>query len=283
MTGLQELVLYKNSLGDNCAEILVRGLAVCRHLRELNLRDNRIGDDGLGVLSQGLPASVDTLNLGWNEVKLARGISLSQIRKLDLPGNALSLVGPRVIAASLANPESRLETLNLNATDIEDEGAATLAEGLRNNKRLTSLYLGHNNITETGWSAFSFILCDTTSINATHASNHTLQDLWVNSLPQDVKVMLKLSHGKDKNLVAANKILHAHRYLDMRPLFSWRLDLLPHVVVWLERFAGPRRDLKLTSIFDFVRAMPMDVIEAVAGKKKGRECFARRVFEAIST
>ena len=183
----------------------------------------------------------------------------------------------------MANPESRLEKINLNATNIEDEGAATLAESLRNNQRLTWLLLGSNNITEAGWSAFSSVLCDTTSINATHASNHTLQDLWVNnSLPQDVKVMLELNYGKDKSLVAANKILHAHGHLDMRPLFSWRLDLLPHVVVWLERFAGSRRDLKLTSIFDFVRAMPMDVIEAVAGKKKGRERFARRVFEAKS-
>lgn len=81
-------------------------------------------------------------------------------------------------------------------------------------------------------------------------------------------MMLQVNSDQDKSRVAANKILLAHRHLDMRPLIDWELNLLPHVVSWLERFAESRLDLKLSSIFQFVLAMPMDIIDGVTSKKK---------------
>ncbi|EJK51781.1 hypothetical protein THAOC_29019, partial [Thalassiosira oceanica] len=176
-----------------------------------------------------------------------------------------------VIAASLANPECRLEDLNLYSCNIGDEGAAILADGLRNNQRLTVMSLGGNNITEQGWNAFLSILCDTSSINTTYNSNHTLQSLgyFCFQVPQDVEMMLHLNKGENKSRVAANKILQAHRHLDMRPLFGRELGLLPYVVAWLEHFAESRPDLKLSSIFELVRAMPMKVTDGVVGKAKG--------------
>ncbi|EJK55167.1 hypothetical protein THAOC_25128, partial [Thalassiosira oceanica] len=176
--------------------------------------------------------------------------------------------GTQVIAASLANPECSLESLNLRGCNIEDEGAATLAGGLRNNQRLTRMSLQNNNITKRGWNAFSPILCDTSSINATYNSNHTLQDLgyYGIKIPQDIKMMLRLNRDMNKSRVAANKILQAHRHLDMRPLFGRELGLLPYVVAWLEHFAKSRPDLKLSSIFEFVRAMPTTKANGVKSK-----------------
>ena len=91
------------------------------------------------------------------------------------------------------------------------------------------------------------------------------------NVPQDVKMILQLNWCQDKSRVAAAKILQAHRHLDLKPLFDRKLDLLPHVVAWLERFADTRLDLKLMSIFDFVRSMPMEVVIGVANKKKGKK------------
>ena len=82
--------------------------------------------------------------------------------------------------------------------------------------------------------------------------------------------MLKLNSDEDKSRVAAKKILRTHHHLDMRPLFDRRLDLLPYAVAWLESFAESL-DLKLSSIFEFVRAMPMDVVDGVAAKEKGKK------------
>ena len=252
MASLQHLNLYANELDDNCVEVLVRGLAGCEQLHSLILSRNRVGDDGLDALIQGLPASVDTLVASDNEITLARQLSLLRFKDLYLLRNSLSPRGPRDIAESLANPECQLETLDLDNTDIGDEGAATLAEGLRNNQRLAHMSLGNNNITETGWNAFSSILCDTSSIKATHGSNHTLQSLggYSGDIPEDVDMMLQINSEEDKSRVAARKILWTHHHLDMRPLFDRRLDLLPCVVAWLERFAESRLALKMSSIFE---------------------------------
>ena len=84
-------------------------------------------------------------------------------------------------------------------------------------------------------------------------------------------MMLKLNSNQDKNRVAASKILQTHRHLDMRPLFGREMGLLPYVVAWLERFAESRLDLKLSSMYEFVRAMPMKVTDRLGGKTKGKK------------
>ena len=130
MTALLELKLYGNAIDDDCVEVLVRGLAECTHLHSLNLTRNRIGDNGLDVLIRGLPASVHSLDLALNEVTLARQLLTLRVKKLNLASNSLSSCGPRVIAASLANPECRLEELSLAYTNVGDEGVAILAPSL---------------------------------------------------------------------------------------------------------------------------------------------------------
>ncbi|EJK48926.1 hypothetical protein THAOC_32239, partial [Thalassiosira oceanica] len=261
MAALLELDLCGNLIDDDCVEVLVRGLAESKQIQSLDLSFNRIRDDGLDVLIQGLPASVDKLDLARNEVSLARKIPLLRFKELVLWGNSLSLGGLRVIAVSLANPECRLEELDLDQCNIGNDEAATLAPSLRDNQRLARLSLAENNITKEGWNAFSSILCDTSSINATYNSNHTLRSLggYGVQVPHDIKTLLELNHDYDKSRVAANKILQVHRHLDMRPLFGRELDMLPYVVAWLERFAKSRPDLKLSSIYEFMRAMPMKV------------------------
>ena len=276
MAALLDLDLSGNSINDDCVQVLVRGLAECNQLLQLRLVSNIVTDNGLDLLIERLPASVRYLSVANNQITLARQLPLLRFHELDLSGNQLSLHGPRVIAASLANPECHLVTFWLHQTGIGDEGAAILAESLRSNRKLTYMLLStiitSSRINETGWNAFSSILCDTTSINATYNSNHTLEELGTNpAMPQEVITMLKFNFSKDKSLVAANKILQAHRHLDMQPLFGMKLDLLPHVVAWVERFAESRLDLKLSSFYQFVRAMPMDLVDGLLGTKKGKK------------
>ena len=247
-------------------------MAGCTHLQSLNLDGNRISDNGLDVLIQGLPVSVTHVGMGLNAVTLARQLPLLRFKKVDLWGTEFSLDGPRVIAASMADPECRLEELTLNSTNISDEDVAMLAASLRNNQTVTTMSCSNNNITGSGWNAFSSILCDTTSIDATYNSNHSLLNLGdASRIPQDVKILLDLNSCQDKGRIAAAKILRTHRHLDMRPLFGRELDLLPYVIAWLGRFAESRLDLKLSALYEFVRAMPMKVVEGVAGKTKGKK------------
>ncbi|EJK51032.1 hypothetical protein THAOC_29836 [Thalassiosira oceanica] len=271
MATLREVVTRGNSLDDDCTRLLAQGLSDCKQIQLMDLSHNRISDNGLDVLVQSLPTSVDALLLSGNDITLVRHVLLLRFRVLSIVGNTLCPGGTRVIASSLANPECRLEDLHLYNCNIGDKGAATLADSLRNNQRLTYMSLENNNITDRGWNAFSSILCDASSINATYNSNHTLQSLGGYQIPQDVKMMLRLNQEQDKSRVAANKILQSHRHLDMRPLFGRGLGLLPYVVAWLDHFAKSRPDLKLSSIFEFVRAMPMKVTDGVVGTAKGEK------------
>ena len=274
MANLALLTLYGNLIDDDCVEVIVRGLVECKHLRALGMECNRISDYGLDVLIRGLPSSVSGLELRGNQVTLARQLPLLRFETLGFSDNPLSPGAPQVVAASLANPGCRLKSVDLGHTFIGDEGAATLAESLRNNQLLTTMTLARinvTNITEAGWNAFSSVLCDTTSINATHGSNHNLRHLGYADIPQGIVTMLELNSDGDKSIVAAKKILQTHHHLDMGPLFDRELDLLPHVVAWLERFAESRLNLKLSSIFEFVRAMPLDIVDGFSGKKKGKK------------
>ncbi|EJK65238.1 hypothetical protein THAOC_13929 [Thalassiosira oceanica] len=282
MTLLLELSLGGNSIDDRCVEVLVRGLVESSHLNMLDLGGNSIGDDGLDVLIQGLPASVGHLDVSENEITLSRQLPLLRFKILNLAANSLSPGGPQVVAASLVNSECHLEEIYLFDTYIGDEGATILAGSLLGNQRLTKMVLagdrdderGWNKITETGWNAFLPILCNTANINATHGSNHTLKHLEEDHcelIPNKVNKMLWLNCNQDTSSIAAQKILQTHRHLDMKPLFDRKLDLLPYVVAWLERFAESRLNLKLSSIYEFVRAIPTKAVEGVEGKKKGKK------------
>jgi hypothetical protein len=67
------------------------------------------------------------------------------------------------------------------------------------------------------------------------------------------------------------KILRYHREYDVEPFFQWKLKFLPLVVAWFERawpllIARGHRieesmNLMLTSVYKFVRGMPMLVID----------------------
>ena len=54
-------------------------------------------------------------------------------------------------------------------------------------------------------------------------------------------------------------------------------------VAWLERFAESRLDLKMSLIHEFLRAMPMEVVDGVAGRKKGGSESADSQFLATVT
>ena len=59
MGSLRELDLSDNAIRNSDVEELVRGLIECNHLHSLGLNDNRIGDDGLEMLSRAfLQASI---------------------------------------------------------------------------------------------------------------------------------------------------------------------------------------------------------------------------------
>ena len=127
-------------------------------------------------------------------------------------------------------------------------------------------------ITAVGWQAFSNILCNSTNVNATCLSNHTLHTLQSVGTSTDnfTSSLLELNRRDDKKEVAMIKMLQRHEDFDMLPFFEWEFKVLPLVVNWLERASGyqmPRgfepniEGRKLSTIYQFVRGLPLLYVE----------------------
>ena len=180
----------------------------------------------------------------------------------------------------LEDPNSNLHMLNLHDNNIGDEWALGFANALANNRKLKTLDLsGRNGITAQGWSSFSKALCDTSSVNHTFLSNHTLEDLGVSrGVPAYVASLLELNESNEnKNQIAIKKILKHHQHFNMEPFFEWELKVLPIAINWFERAQSIENNEevgvgrhKLGAIYQFIRAMP-EVFEpgpGSGGKRK---------------
>ena len=131
---------------------------------------------------------------------------------------------------------------------------------LGNNPEITAIYLP----------AFSNILCDTTSVNASFLSNHTLWSVATFTDNLHFHALLELNRRHDKKEVATIKILQHHDDFDMLPFFEWEFKVLPLVIGWLERASSFRmphdfepniEPRKLSTIYQFVRGMPLLYVE----------------------
>lgn len=282
---LEKLELSNMNIGRNeCMAIATLLRWTTTKLHTLALSSNQIDDDGVDTLVDALASSdlLHTLNLSHNNISdngvnaLMRALAHGKLRILELSDNqSITVRGWQSIASLLGKGHSNLEELYLG-NSIDDEGALVFANAMVDNRRLKTLDVNCSSITAQGWSAFSNVLCDTSSVNKTFLSNHTLQRIGryrstnLRWLPQVVKSYLELNgSSEDKKKIAMKKILQHHSDFNMKPLFEWEFKALPLVIGWCERasacttaFESKIGRVKLSSIYQFVREMPVMYVEA---------------------
>jgi hypothetical protein len=230
------------------------------------------------------------------------GIELNRsIQNLDICGDYLGESVLSSLSAMLRSESCSLTTLLFSfRNSFSDDMAVALADALKGNKSLKILYFSSasNNLTSVGWSAFSKLLCDTSSVSNIYASNHTLQAIGYSSCQRsdELEQLLALNGLTDKH-AAIQKILKYHPDLDVGPFLrdEWELKLLPLVMSWFERIRGiyisqalrnaprlgPRYDTgraerirkisveseeeiekrQLSTMYNFVRGMPLVAID----------------------
>ena len=187
-----------------------------------------------------------------------------RLRKLDLGWGSIRNHGCRVLAALLRNAESKLKALELNDNKLGDEGVAALANALAINKRLKKLRIENNSaVTVSGWGALSTILCNTSSIDATYQSNHTLEKMWGSDsdkqqVPNDLVSILQANSDGDKISVAREKIIRSHfcGSFDMSPFSNMDLELLPYVLGLIGKHIFYEGRSKRSAIYRVVRNFP---------------------------
>ncbi|KAK1733230.1 leucine-rich repeat protein [Skeletonema marinoi] len=306
-SSLKVLTLSDNSISNEGLSTLVEALQTCTSLERLHLSSNDFSSAaaGLSSLSDWLwNAPMNLKNLGIeccsiNDDGLHAVVEGAAIhcKELYLDGNgSITSAGLSYLSNAIRSDSCRVETLWLQGIPIGDDGTEVLARGLANNKSVRSMYLGDSvdvSVTSAGWLAFSTALCDTSSVNNTYLSNHTICDIWNEDdedrpiPPQYISLHLQLN-GEHPQYAARCKILMSHPHLIMEPLHQWGLKSLPLAVAWFERakpctaltiedaYSDLRRRIldesdeafesrELTAMYEFVRGMPMEVMKSRSG------------------
>ncbi len=308
-SSLEKLNLSCNdSIGSEGLTALAGALANSASLGILDFSYNDFsgaaGLASLASLSDWLQtAALDELRLRCCDINNAGLQALSEdainhCKHLDLTVNSITTPGFRHLSNSLQSGRSRLENLRLSDVGIEnDDVAEVFARGLVGNKKLRALILdGHEedvfSLSPAVWATFSSVLCNTSNVNDTYLSNHTIAQLWEeyhgDYVDEDVQFYLKLN-SEHPQYAAKCKILRNHNHLSMVPLLQFGLKCLPLAVRWFERAKpcttlsfydryGPqnrRRILRrileesdeelesrvLTALYEFVRGVPKKVME----------------------
>mmetsp|Transcript_32266 Transcript_32266/g.65625 ORF Transcript_32266/g.65625 Transcript_32266/m.65625 type:complete len:692 (+) Transcript_32266:195-2270(+) len=279
---------------DGCVSLgaIIRVAAL--HLEQVFHDDDDLDDEGLQTLVAAL-TNATTLQL----LALSRNLSITA-------------AGLRALS-HLFSSACPLETLFLEDMNIGDEGAEALVDGLRGNTTLKHLVLTPDSagITSTGWTAFSRLLCDTSSINNTYRSNHTLEHIgddyhyvsdpfggpklfrsgnysggYFPCIPPAVVQYLKINK---ENYAAKIKIGRCHPDIPVEVFFGYKLKFLPLLVSWFVGF-GTRKcsncqnsttrefqRRELSAVYKFIRGMPMLAVDGQMRLKSS--CGRKRKFD----
>lgn len=299
---LKYLDLDSMNMGDDGARVIAAGLVNLRSLEKLYLGNNSIGDDGMSALASGLANLhlLKDLRLGHNSIgdlglqALVEGlVNCVNLKDLHLSGNRMIAASGLGSLSTLIQSEGcSLSSIWLPGIPFGDDGAAALAAALKGNKSMKDLYFNPESakVTSVGWSAFSRLLCDTSSVNTTYLTNHHINEIgrWDNgSAASGVKQLLALSKNPAEH-VAIHKILKSHSDFDIEPFFEWKLKLLPLLVSWFDRVRNLVDDHKwisdesmeeiqsrqLSVMYNFVRGMPLVAIDGYRSRNNNTAVLA---------
>ena len=239
--------------------------SILRHnsIEELCFREQLIGVEGMIGITQGLTnnTSLKKLNLtecggvtsdGW--IQLSDAIENNPAIPLEGLQISASIMTSEVttsIASILIGNESLKELTLGGRWDMRDEVLFDLSNALAGNDTLTTLSLGHvNGVVESrikddqsvGLKVLSRVLCNSSSIDATFQSNHTLAHVSLRVhddnyrsavLPTQLADMLRLNGNDNKFEVSRQKILRCHfDGYDTQEFVDMDLEVLPHVLAW---------------------------------------------------
>ena len=281
---ITNISIYQADMKNGGHHIVVNTLRRCTDLRKIELIDCGITDEQLPSIINVLQSHRSLTELTWN------GINSSVTLNVGISRTGVVNFGCHAVATLLRDPTSNLTSLTLQNNNINNEGISILTNSLYNNTKLRELSLTRNphdqNVVE---NTFCNLLCNTSSINSTYLSNHTLNGLllyvdidsddefeeYVEERPigQNLVLLLRMNKSTNKHLVAIKKILRYHPDMNMEPLFELgakeegeqTIKSLPHVIAWFDKV---ERDLsypslgynvknqKVSAIYQFVRAIP---------------------------
>lgn len=128
---LKDLALWTCHLTGACCQDLCNALYTNEHLRDLDLSDNALGDEGMQVLCEGLKHPYCKLQTLWLAEchltdaccgALASVLSRNEnLTLLDLSGNHLRDFGVQMLCDALIHPVCKLQTFYIDTDHLHDD------------------------------------------------------------------------------------------------------------------------------------------------------------------
>ena len=254
-SALVELNVYGNKFEDAEIAVLARGLVNNQTLRSLDLSENfEVSSRGwLAFFNslRGSKCSLQYIELSDNYIDDDGAVALAALLDSMSPPKTLYLqciesittAGWQALSHHLQSEDCQLTHLSLGP---DDNAANTLSEAFVHNRSVLVLFLGSEILDSTAfdvqWDAFSKALCDKSSIDATHSSNHVLIELFDTDtndadIPGDISFLLQLNRNNTKSGAARAKILHYH-FLnkdvpEVECFIAMDLKILPIAISWI--------------------------------------------------
>ena len=243
-----ECPYYSRLTRDNMRSIMVPLLKRDTPFEKLDLSHCEIDDDLVEALLTPLQAS-----------------PAMSPKEIDFGNNNIGGDGCRSIATLLRDQRCSMETLNLTDNAVKNSLAILFANALIRNTYLKELNIGdidyahyspRFSVTTSGLRAFSQTLCNTSNINATYSSNHTLQvleygetykstgedsdsdsEIYENPLHSDICQYLSWNTNDNKTIVARKKVFMKHFLCNftMEPFKEMEPELLVGVLHFMDK------------------------------------------------
>jgi len=276
---LETLKLENNGIADKGLVYIITALSSCcnnhPYLDKLDLDGNRLSTNGcIATLLQHSAIELHTLDLSNNEINdegiyaLVPALMNGRLNSVRLHSNQhITAKGWKHFATVFGN--FNIRSFYLSGNNIDDEAVTAFTMSLPSNAALENLIMNDIPITDNGWRSLKDLLCDKSSVNSTFLSNHTIKHMGANA--RSLRRLLGLNDDVDKKEVAIIKVLKYHIDFDVQPFFEWEFSVLPLIIEWLERASWIEMPMnfdpnisrrKLSSIYQFVRGMPVLYVEA---------------------
>ena len=181
-------------------------------LRELHLGENDLGDEGVAALVEGIlkgNTALQFLNLRSNGITAACALSLQglvvnsqYLLGLDLSNNELGDVGAQAIARGLKHSSCLLKSLDLSFNQINDAASKGITTMLRTNKDLQNLNLSFNNLGDRGAQLIVSALLRNVTLRLLNLRRNGITNVGAISVANQLPRM----HGLKELLLSKNEI-----------------------------------------------------------------------------
>lgn len=151
----ESLDLSNKNLNDDDIKVLIKHLNRSSCIRQLNLSNNQITDQGAIILAEYLRNH--------------------QLTGLDIQNNKIGAAGAKALALALEKHVS-LKTLLMGYNHVTDEGAKQFGYMLRENKKLRLLALENNEISDAGASELAQGLNKNASLKGIYLAKNNIGD-----------------------------------------------------------------------------------------------------------